>query len=139
MIPPKWGNKALQGLKARATLKGSKDPLVVLGNSVINNEVFTVIAHQANNDLNLGFISKDTAVKLVEEVGIQTLLQRYQEEDRLPPDEAERKVEEDIARRVEGNNQLSTMFVKWLDAAGSTAVTEGARRIVENALNQGRN
>jgi len=138
-IPSKWGNRALQGLKTRASRKGSKDPLVVFGNSVFKNEVFTVIAHQANSGLNLGFIDKDTAVKLVQEVGIQTLLQRYQEGSGLSPDEAERRVEKDIAQRAKGDSQFSKMLVKWLDAAGSTASTETARRIVENVLNQDRN
>lgn len=139
VIPSRWGNRALQGLKTRARQKGSKDPLVVLGNSVFKNEVFTVIAHQANSNLNLGFMDKDTAVKLVQEVGIQTLLQRYQEGSGLSPSEAERRVEGDIAQRAEGNNQFYNMLGKWLDAAGSTASTETARRIVENVLNRNGN
>lgn len=133
LIPVRWGNKVLQQLKIRASRTSNGDPLVKLGNYVFKNELITVIAHSANSELKLGFISKDTAFKLVEEVGIQTLLQNY-ERSGLPSDVAERKVEEDIANRVRDDEQLSSMLRKWLDVAGSTFATETPKKIVEGAL-----
>ena len=104
----------------------------------MNDEVFTVVAHKANDKFNIGFIDGDAAIKLVEELGIQPLLQRYRE-DGLPQAQAEEKVAEVIAQKADDDPQIYKMLQTWLDAAGTTAATEIATKVIERVLGQNSN
>ncbi len=138
LIPVKLANRFLDWLKARRRQKGKNDLIVVFTNKLLNNEVFTVVAHNANDKFNIGFIDSDAAIKLVEEVGIQPLLRRYRE-DGLPQEKAEEKVVEVIKVSAENNHQIYKMLQTWVDAAGTTAANEIATKIIERVLGQAGN
>lgn len=138
LIPAKLVNRFLYWLKARKKKKGENDLVVVLINRLLNDEVFTVVAHKANDKFNIGFIDGDAAIKLVEELGIQPLLQRYRE-DGLPQAQAEEKVAEVIAQKADDDPQIYKMLQTWLDAAGKTAATEIATKVIERVLGQNSN
>lgn len=135
LAPARLTNKFIGWIETRKRKKGSKDFLVVLSNSLLHNDVFALVAHKADNKLNLGFIDSETAVRMVEELGIQPLLQKYQAEN-LTEEEIYEKAAGDIAQRAQSDSQIPAMWKTWLDAAGSTAATEAARKVIERAFNQ---
>lgn len=136
-IPVRLANRFLDWLKARRNRKGNNDLVIIFMNRLLSNEVFTLVAHKANDRFNVGFIGGDAAIKLVEEVGIQPLLQKYRD-DGLPEEKAEEKVAEVIAQQVKSNHQIYKMLQTWVNAAGTTAATEITTKIVESVLDQTR-
>jgi ABC-type amino acid transport substrate-binding protein len=135
VAPARFTNKFIDWVETRKRKKGGKDFLVVLSDSLLHNDVFALVAHKANNKIKLGLIDRETAVKMVEELGIQPLLQKYQSEN-LTEEEIYEKAAEDIAQRAQSDAQIPAMWKTWLDAAGSTAATEAARKVIERAFNQ---
>jgi ABC-type amino acid transport substrate-binding protein len=129
LMPSKQVNRFLDWLKVRKMKKGENDLVVVFTNQLLNNEVFTVVAHRANDKFKIGFLDSDAAIKLVEELGIKPLLQKYRE-DGLTQETAEEKVVEVIAQKADSDYQIYKMLQTWVDAAGTTAVTEIVKRVL---------